>query len=948
MRPLLLIALVCLLSVLLLPSGLPTAQASYTRTITFDDALNDHPWTFGTLFNQGPYGTVGTGETGQGGVSVSPTHSSVQGYCCADAVIIRIPTDQECTIEGISFRERSTSSRWLVMRLYNASNALLWSYTSLRTTNFNVWLTVTPPLGTFSTYEPSSTYLDITIGTAATGHTNRIDDITLTCAGDPPIELIRPFSLVDEYIPTPPLTDPAMTDYAGFWDCNGDNLDLLPFLSCATVTAQSLSADASVMAAGDGVIASITPFSASAACKTLQVRLLFDDKTCLYFLPNPDPFASSDGWVTEELDNAYFVNLQLDNGDIIIYLVNDANRYVHVGLRVEAGCILGKAIARQAAATRLKGPVSALLAVFGVLPGLAASIILPDNPYSAGVTFMWRLQDGVGPVGSSRLLNDLTEYADPTLACNVDPLYANCLTNNPTMLRDGDGWSSIGTVSWNTFNGRGVSIPAQSGINQVLALNEATEYTVTFDIIGEIGGSSQAILQLGDLIQEVTINPLGNSVILQGVPQPDYGTLTTLSLTNIGPPGFYVQGICVVEGDVVPPLSCGVNNPTFDFTIAGWNVSNPTVQWRGGAAYVPKTQSILQDVTLAEGTYTLELDVRASLDFLTYTSGDGLSINVYYPNGTSGNIPVVANWNLPGQPGYPNLPQRLTATFTLGSALTGNLRFEPVLTEPDSSILGVLIDRVCLTRGSPEGGGGPFTPVCEKASIPENNELGAWTAWHWHNQYRFFSCELMVFLNTQYKFFQDTARTSFMATRWFMSTITYTSNWAGTDLFPWLGGHFRNIAVGQVTTVNQEGNAGFWDVLIAIIDSIIRPILDLILWIIGEAARLLLWLIQSLLGLVLQIISLLLNVILMGMQVLTSLIAAFNAAPITPISNLPQCGLNPQSHGFCIALWILENTIFSGPGALMIPLIVGISSIHLLIWVLAEYQRLIRRVGMLS
>lgn len=953
MRPLLLIALVCLLSVLLLPSGLPTAQAQATTTTLYQnfDDLDDIDYTLVA-------GTVGAGETGNGvrsnGGSATSPMTPTLGVSAPLHIILEVPS--WCTLQSITWRESGTRIQtqaffqlFLDRRLVREDTSEHWK---TRNAGFDfAWRTasIVPashPWDDGGVFPPGG-QVELFYGGSNTGDTLIFDSFVMVCEGVPDT-LIRPFSLVDEYIPTPPLTDPAMTDYAGFLECNLSLLDLLPFPSCATVVAQSLSTSASVMAAGDGVITSIAPFSDRTACKTNEVKLFFGDKTCVYFLPNPNPTAAVDAFVTEELTNAAFVTLELDTGDIITYLVNDANRYVHVGLRVEAGCILGKAIAREAAATRLQGNISALLSLLAGVGGVATQIILPDDPYGAGVVFMWRLQDGIGPAGSSRLRNDLTEYADPTLACNVDPLYANCLTNNPTMLRDGDGWSSIGTVSWNTFNGRGVSIPAQSGINQVLALNEATEYTVTFDIIGEIGGSSQAILQLGDLINEVTINPLGNSVILQGVPQPDYGTLTTLSLTNIGPPGFYVQGICVVEGDVVPPLSCGVNNPTFDFTIAGWNVSNPTVQWRGGAAYVPKTQSILQDVTLAEGTYTLELDVRASLDFLTYTSGDGLSINVYYPNGTSGNIPVVANWNLPGQPGYPNLPQRLTATFTLGSALTGNLRFEPVLTEPDSSILGVLIDRVCLTRGSPEGGGGPFTPVCEKASIPENNELGAWTAWHWHNQYRFFSCELMVFLNTQYKFFQDTARTSFMATRWFMSTITYTSNWAGTDLFPWLGGHFRNMAVGQVTTVNQEGNAGFWDVLIAIIDSIIRPILELILWVIGEAARLLLWVIQALLGLVLQIISLLLNMILMAMQVLTSLIAAFNAAPITPIANLPQCGLDPQSHGFCIALWILENTIFSGPGALIIPLIVAISSIHLLIWMLAEYQRLIRRVGMLS
>jgi hypothetical protein len=239
--------------------------------------------------------------------------------------------------------------------------------------------------------------------------------------------------------------------------------------------------------------------------------------------------------------------------------------------------------------------------------------------------------------------------------------------------------------------------------------------------------------------------------------------------------------------------------------------------------------------------------------------------------------------------------------------------------------------------------------------MPTNSDVGAWTAWHWHNLNRFYTCTLMTFLNQQYKFFQETARTILLTTRWFMSSITYSAGWFGSDLIPWMNGHFGNIAVGQVTNITQTGNAGFWDFLIAIVNQVLGPIVQALqqivtalLGIVGQGAELLFLIIRTLFGLGLQVIALLISTFLIGQDALITVISAFNAVPLAPLDNLPQCGFNPQSHPFCVALWILENTIFSGPGALIIPLLVAIGALHLLIWVVAEYQRLIRRIGQLS
>jgi hypothetical protein len=83
----------------------------------------------------------------------------------------------------------------------------------------------------------------------------------------------------------------------------------------------------------------------------------------------------------------------------------------------------------------------------------------------------------------------------------------------------------------------------------------------------------------------------------------------------------------------------------------------------------------------------------------------------------------------------------------------------------------------------------------------------------------------------------------------------------------------------------------------------------------------------------------------MARELITSLLNAWNTATPTAIDGLPQCAVNPQENGFCVGLWFMEHTFFSGRGALFIPLLIGVGSTHLMLWAFGTFKRELLQMG---
>jgi hypothetical protein len=934
-----------------------SVQANYFVQITFDDPQNDLPWTFG---GQGSpaYGVLGAGETGQGVISEFPANSSFVDDCCTSLVVIVIDL-QGCIPTQMAWRMKHTDGRWLITTVYDDAGTVL-AHASSFLNNAQDWSYTMPPGGWLPSEPEEIAQVDtmrLVVGSPYDG-TIQIDSISIDCLGDPP-GLVRPFSLADEYVPTPPLTDPQMTDYNGFLTCPSWFL-ITPFTSCSTVAAQSKTPNAPVLAAADGEIVDIVPFAGSDYCKKAPgIEQYFEDDQCFFFLPNPDPTAAADGYVTGATPNAAVVILGInDNTDFIFYIVDNPQKYVHIGLRIEAGCILGEALSRSFVIDTIKGPLASFVGFLQGYLGFLVNLILQQPGGTAGVTFMWRSSDGFLD-NADPLINDLTEYRTPDKACNLDPEVESCLTNNPR-LAAGDNWTAFGQVTWLPSSGGAMLAPGAS-VSQTLNLADTT-YTVKALVNPVFSGTPnhKFQLQLGTLQDEYTIDGsgIGGTVYqLTGDPDPDYGGLAyTVRLINTGTSNIIVKYICVDPGDTSEPTSCTFTNPTFNSDLSGWDTSGPTVTWRQGSAYIPIDEHIQQGTPLPVGAYTITFDVRIAFD-PAYTSGGAVSVNLYRPDGTSSNHPLTINWNAIGQPGYPITPETITVTFNIAAPASGFIRFEPIFDTPATGITGIFLDRACLyltSQGPGQGGG-----QCARPSAPISADVGAWTAWHWANLERFFTCELMILLNNQFDFLQTSVNTGLMAVRWFMATINYTTTWFGEDMLPWLNGHFRNMAVGQVTTINQQSGAGLWDVLLAIVgifrdamNVFNQTILSLIPTLIGliyNIAQIFFTLLLGAVSFILALLTRMADLLSLATSLLSTIITAYNTAQPIPIPLLPQCStVDPRTNAVCIVFWILDNTIFSGIGATFVPLLISILSIHLILDIVIDIRKTVLELGKVS
>jgi hypothetical protein len=231
----------------------------------------------------------------------------------------------------------------------------------------------------------------------------------------------------------------------------------------------------------------------------------------------------------------------------------------------------------------------------------------------------------------------------------------------------------------------------------------------------------------------------------------------------------------------------------------------------------------------------------------------------------------------------------------------------------------------------------PFRESCTRVTQPDGELLSEWISYHWQNLNNFFQCQLMALLNRMYKLAVDTYRLIGWLGRWTHSLVTYGFNWFATQLLPWLNGHFRNMSGGTIVTTDG-GGASFWDVLLALINQILSPIINLIVGLVNQAASLVLTVVTAIIALVISVITTILSLFGLLIALLSSIITSYHNATPAVIPGAPDCS-NPQSSGFCIANWVLENTIFSGPGAAIIPVIIAIGSILFILWAITTIKQ---------
>lgn len=800
-------------------------------------------------------------------------------------------------------------------------------------------------------------------GTSQNHATSYLTHLMVCGTGDQPPELggvvgmeglVRPLASLDE-------------DDWGVYETTQSDEFSNPFHS---VFAMSTSPGKLVFAILGGEVTTVEALSQSVC----DERLWTDLTNCAIDVPNEIHGEGGGTWeyaLKPNLDPIYRVVIHYESLDIE-YFVTDANQYIRVGDTINAGCYLGKTV-------RMKKAIGAGFANQGV----------------AVITIFDTTLPGEGNEQEIEFVSSLLSYPVPENACNVDPAYSTCIGD--AQLADPQQWMSFGTVTWNA---PGATLGGYSYISVPFNLDGETSYsmTVAANILNKPGTGALRI-QLGQTVEEFTIDSdtdtgvVANYTIPLASHVPDAGLFYTVAVNNDSPSQVELLYICVTAGNPnLTPGSCYFNNYSFDFGTTNWNPTGDVYDM-GGALMMTSGATISQNADLLDADpgpdpYPYYISIKTALSttpLYNPTEPDLVStveMEFEYPdeagfeNALFGSGDHATFWdydyNLP-DPDLGTIPDH-TVTFLaeidVTADLSGSFTLTPTITTTNEDVQGVEILEVCIHdlpdvyfTGPPDATG--YNSACALVTRPTSNSVPEWINYHWKQLNRFFYCDLMVILARIKMTLENFFLMVGWAIRWAQSSIIMATDWLGTDLFPWLEGHLYNLAVGQVVHID-DGEGGYeasasigsdiwnWvtgglkDIVEGIVNGIINALRQLFGWIIDAVNFIFSALIQIILAIAevaLNVLTAILDSAGQAIGKIASFINAWNNAEPHAIAGLPQCEINPKESSFCIVLWMLENTVFSGRGAILPYLLVFAASVELMIWWLGRLEKTIEKTS---
>lgn len=769
---------------------------------------------------------------------------------------------------------------------------------------------------------------------------------------------VRPLLQADEHADLP------LYDFTDLWDIVDGNGGGIPDIDQLIAPAQLYRVYAAsttpgdvVMAVAGGEVVDII-YGAGTMCSIWGIIL---NAGCIF--PGP---SSSDIFRLYQFNidpNVQLVTVELEDETQVRYMVYNANKYVKIGQVIEAGCVIGETIeANEPPISQAANLINDIVATIGGL----GDLLSPGQAATFGIALIEHL-DPSQPIPVIPLLPQLIAYNTNPEPCNLNPNFKDCLVSNPDFRWDAEGWTLFGDVDTSVG---GVLLAPNAYIQQIVNLPEATTFTfrlgVYYDILDLLGGRTgeerQLLIRVGTFSVTETIEVTSEyQEITVEVPEPgispgELGYIVRIqNVSDEG--GILIQGACLSTNDrELNPRNCYFQNYEFD-GITGWAAPSALV----GAGYlqIADLETISQEITLLPNedesprTYRLEVDARViPVPGATYDSNSGSAGLAYGFGEDTDNIGSLdLQWNTPGNPGYPDAYQTISVDFEVSEPTTAAFTIIG-LVSGNSTILGVAVDRACIlaeAEGPPTSGvSGPFQTTCNTIPIPTDETVGAWTMYHWRNLDKFFNCKLMVLLNKWFKVFDEFKRTSLLFMRYSVALVQRGANWLTTAMW-WANGHFRNMAIGQVTTITTEG--GCHDLFCAIVDvvttlgNLLTPIIEslsnitnVLLGVLIGAVNLFFTLVSGLLAFVVALIIRLFNFLQLATGLLGSIITAWNTATPTAIPGLPTCTVDPNSSLLCIIAWILDNTILAGRWGVLITLILAILAIHMILWAIGEFR----------
>jgi hypothetical protein len=756
------------------------------------------------------------------------------------------------------------------------------------------------------------------------------------------------------------------------------------------VYAYSNDQNAQVAAVAAGEVIELTPYTTQ-HCPRVTLSLA----ACWAVIPQvitQETFFLAFGM---EMVNVYRLKIQDANNPDITYTYLLTSPTVKVGDEVVPGCVIGKVVQLRRLLSSMLESVS--LALGGAL---SSDLDFSLNATATGTLSLESTQENAGYVTVTM-----------TLAAESERLYPS-LTQNPTLERCRESTTSAcanddsDLLDLATWNPAGAYIAEDGGValeaagmmvqNQI-RIDPAKQYTLTIQAkyLGEPNSVPYYVLlvQLGSLTHtfEVTQDYELHTWTVNGSAIADVANMTAIWVFNDpsrqadGEASIYVdyvqiRHICLGEMTVnLTPGSCYFANHEFDADGAGW-VPGSGVTFANGQAFVPNGGTLEQAYTLlpnedgSSHTYTVSSQVRL-LASASYAAQVNKSASLLWRSSQSGQYStlgtvdsaLVTTRGLNAYDGTVNLdyPYLFESQLTINAETSNLMSFQVTVNDPEGFIQGLRVDWFCIEAATEDGdfpgqGGGdndgwvpPADPRdCAAIPPPIENSVGPWTWYHWQNLNRFFKCDLMKTLNPWYRAFRELDRTARLWMRWIIANTQYAADWM-YSVVGWMNGHFRNMAAGNVTLINQQSGAGLWDVLLALVNGTFTPIVDAInrllntiLPLIAGAGGIFLNTINGLIVLFLALLTELFNWLNMARGLFVALVSAYNTAIPLPIDGMPTCDINPQASGWCIAIWLMDNTVLAGNrGAILITVVIGILSVHLVLWMISEVKKLVIQVG---
>lgn len=292
--------------------------------------------------------------------------------------------------------------------------------------------------------------------------------------------------------------------------------------------------------------------------------------------------------------------------------------------------------------------------------------------------------------------------------------------------------------------------------------------------------------------------------------------------------------------------------------------------------------------------------------------------------------------------------------------------FYTVLVRNDSEAYAVWVHSICVALGddltppeppeppepvapidpTPDGGNVTVTS-CALIPFPEGVALNTWTSWAWAKLEQFFHCELMPVLIQIRTTITDFYRTFSWSMRWHMASVQAGINWLGNSVLPYLAGYLTNIQPSQITV--NENCDNFWCALVAVIENIIAPLWNFIFGVLGALVDVIKAVVLGLIGLFFNLLNTALSLFNIARLAFGSLISAYiNATPIAPPGFAVCPAIPDSSNPLCLLYWVLEHTVFTHSGALIIPVMTGWFAVHLLLYFISEIKRVFVQLGQVS